>query len=385
MMSGQDFVLIDRQADLAAAAEEIGRAPVVAVDTESDSLYRYRERVCFMQIGVGSHAWLVDTLAVRDLAPLKPVFEGPQTKVLHGADYDLSCLFRDFGFRFQNVFDTMIAAQLLGREQLGLAALVREFFGIELDKTLTRHDWGSRPLEPRHLRYLVDDVVHLTGVLERLSAELAANDLEEEAQIEFARLLASIGPKEHFDPEGFRSIRGAHALDRQGLSILRELYLLRDRLAARADRPPFKVFGNQQLIEIATMTPRDFDALRRATGFPEHLVRRFGRVLLEAVDTGVRNQAQVQYRIRSKDPRPSDEQLVWVDMLKGWRREASARDRRTTMAILPNHLLHKIAELRPTTIGQLREIPFFGERRLARYGEQILGATRGDIGRLTAG
>jgi ribonuclease D len=379
MMRGADFVLIDRQADLAAAAEEIGKAAVVAVDTESDSLYRYRERVCFLQIGVGSHAWLVDTLAVRDLGPLKTVFEGPQTKVLHGADYDLSCLFRDFGIRFRNVFDTMIAAQLLGREQLGLAALVREFFGVELDKSLTRHDWGSRPLEPRHLRYLVEDVVYLTGVLERLSAELATHDLEEEAALEFERLVASTGPKQAFDPEGFRSIRGAHALDRQALSILREVYLLRDRLAARADKPPFKVFGNQQLLEIADTAPSDLEGLRRATGFPEHLVRRFGRPILEAVDAGVRNQGQIAYRIRSKDPRPSDEQLAWVDVLKTWRREASARDGRTTMAILPNHLVYRVAELRPSTLAQLEEIPFFGKRRLARYGEQILLATHGGL------
>ena len=270
-------MLIDRAEDLAAAAAEIREAAVVAIDTESDSLYRYRERVCFLQIGVDQQAWLVDTLALKDLDPLRPILEGPQLKVLHGADYDLSCLFRDFNVRFSNVFDTMIAAQLLGREHLGLAALVREFFGIEIDKALTRHDWGMRPLEARHLRYLVEDVVHLTGVLEHLTAELDAQDLREEASIEFERLLASIGPKTPFDPEGFRSIRGAHLLSRESLSILRELYLLRDRLAERADKPPFKVFGNHQLLEMATGAPRDFDGLRRTSGFPEHLVRRFGQ------------------------------------------------------------------------------------------------------------
>src|SRR4029079_14982483 len=123
MMRGSDYVLIDRASDLEAAAAEIAQASVVAIDTESDSLYSYRERVCFLQIGVESHAWLGDTLAVRALAPLRPMFEGPQLKVLHGADYDLSCLFRDFDVRMANVFDTMIAAQLIGREHLGLAAL----------------------------------------------------------------------------------------------------------------------------------------------------------------------------------------------------------------------------------------------------------------------
>jgi ribonuclease D len=376
MMRGADFAIIDRTADLLAVMPALRDAPVLALDTESDSLYRYRERVCFLQIAVGAQAWLVDTLAIRDLEPLRPVFEGPQMKVFHGADYDLSGIFRDFGMRLTNVFDTMIAAQLLGREQLGLAALVLEFFGAELDKTLTRHDWGERPLHQKHLRYLVEDVVHLTGVRNRLAAELEQHDLVEESEIEFARLLGSIGPRAPFDPEGFRHLRGAHALPRESLSVLRELYLLRDKLAARADKPPFKVLGNHQLLEISLSLPRDFDALGAATGLPDHLLRRFGSSLLDAVDAGVRNQANVPLRVRSKGARPPEIQLAWVDTLKAWRREASERDRRTTMAILPNHLLHRLAEIRPSTLSQLAEIPLFGKRRLERYGEQILHATR---------
>jgi ribonuclease D len=376
MMRGSDFVIVEQIGDLQAAVPALQAAPVLAIDTESDSLYRYRERVCFLQIAVGSQAWLIDTLAVRDLELLQPIFEGPQIKVLHGADYDLSGLFRDFGSRFENVFDTMIAAQLLGREQLGLAALVREFFGAELDKTLTRNDWGQRPLHERHVRYLVEDVVHLTGVRERLAEELENADLVEESDIEFARLLASIGPRAPFDPEGFRNIRGAHLLSRDRLSVLRELYLLRDKLAARADKPPFKVLGNHQILEIASLLPSDIEGIRSATGLPEHLLRRFGPLILDAVDAGVRNQGNVPLRVRSRGTRPPEIQLAWVDTLKAWRREASARDRRTTMAILPNHLLHVLAEIRPSSLEELEEIPLFGKRRLERYGQQILLATR---------
>jgi ribonuclease D len=376
MKRGTDYTTIDREEDLVAVVPELQAARVLALDTESDSLYRYQERVCFLQIAVGTQAWLVDTLAVRNLEPLRGIFEGPQLKVFHGADYDLSCMLRDFGFRFANVFDTMIAAQLLGREQLGLAALDREFYGVELDKSLTRHDWGARPLEPRHVRYLVEDVVHLTGVYEHVSRELAAQDLLEEASLEFERLLQSIGPKAPFDPEGFRSIRGANTLGRAGLSILRELYLLRDKMAARADKPPFKVFGNHHLIAIAEAAPLDLDALWRATRFPSHMMRRFGDVLLDAVEAGLDNQEQVPLRNRPKGTRPPEIQVAWVDALKAWRRDASERDRRTTMAILPNHLLFKIADLRPTTLTELAQVPLLGNRRLERYGEQILAAVR---------
>jgi ribonuclease D len=378
MKRGPDWVIVDRTDDLVTTVlPALRQAPAIALDTESDSLYRYRERVCFLQIGVGPQAFLIDTLALPDIEPLRPLLEGPQLKILHGADYDMSGLFRDYEVRLSNVFDTMIAAQLLGREQLGLAALVREYFGAELDKSLTRHDWGERPLQDRHIRYLAEDVIHLTGIHERLAAELAAHDLVEESQIEFARLLGSIGPRAPFDPEGFRHIRGAHTLSREGLSILRELYFFRDRLASRADKPPFKILGNQHLVEIAHTAPRTIEALRDVTHLPDHVLRRLGPGILGAVEHGLGNQANVPLRIRTKGARPSEVQLAWVDTLKAWRREASARDRRTTMAILPNHLLNRLAELRPATLAELAEIPLFGKRRLERYGQQILSATRG--------
>ena len=115
MTSGSDFVFVDRPADLEAALPALEKAAVLAIDTESDSLYRYRERVCFVQIGVGGHAWLIDTLAVRDLEPLRAIFEGPQIKVFHGADYDLAGLFRDFEIRVESGGDR-IALELSGPE-----------------------------------------------------------------------------------------------------------------------------------------------------------------------------------------------------------------------------------------------------------------------------
>lgn len=376
MKRGHDFVIVERSDELAGLVPRLLEAPALAIDTESDSLYRYRERVCFLQIAVGPEAYIVDTLAVTNLDALRPVFEGPQLKIFHGADYDLSCLYRDFSIRVNNPFDTMIASQLIGREQLGLAALVREFAGVELDKSLTRHDWGERPLEDRHVRYLVDDVVHLTGVQSHIARELEEHDLVEEADVEFARLLGSIGPRAPFDTEGFRYIRGAHTLGRQALSILRELYLYRDGLAAKADKPPFKILGNHQLLDIAAAAPRGFDALRVATRMPDHLLRRFGSGLLDSVAAGIDNVQNVPLRLKSTTPRPPESHHLWTETLKSWRREASARDRRTTMAILPNHLLNRIAELRPTTFAQLAAMPLFGRRRLARYGDEILAATR---------
>lgn len=371
-----DFVHLADQAAFDACAGVFRDAEVLAVDTESDSLYRYRERVCFLQIGVGGKAYLVDTLAVRDLGAFADACANPaQTKVLHGADYDVSCLRRDFGIRFANLFDTMIASQLVGREQLGLAALVREFYGVELDKSLTTHDWGRRPLEEKYVRYLADDVVFLEGLRRSLLDELGRHDALEEASIEFRRVSAAAASREPFDPEGFRRIKGARDLNRVGLSALRALCVIRDRAAAAEDRPPFKILGNHVLLDVARRLPRTPAELRAAVGVNDYVLRRHGEAILAAVREGVATAETLALRPPRTEPRPSDEQLSVAEALRAWRKEAARKDGRTTMLVLPNHLLNRVADALPRTIGDLVRLPDFGAARAARYGPEIVAIT----------
>ncbi len=373
----RDFDYVDDQASFDALAPILRAATLLTIDTESDSLYRYKERVCFVQIGLGRRAILVDTLAVRDLSVLAEICADPsKLKVLHGADYDVNCLRRDFGIRFENLFDTMIASQLIGREQLGLAALVREFFGVELDKTLTTHDWGRRPLETKYIRYLADDVVYLEEIHRSLAAELLACDAVEEATLEFRRVANANSVRGVFDPEAFRRIKGARDLDQTGLSILKELNIVRDRLAAAEDKPPFKIISNQSMIDVGRFQPRDPTALRRIQGFTDHVLRKLAPFVLEAVQKGIAGAADVPLRLRAAGPRPSEACLSAEETLKSWRKEASFRDRRTTVLILPNYLLAQAAQALPKTVEELAAaVPDFGHKRLARYGQEIVAIT----------
>jgi ribonuclease D len=147
-----------------------GRA--IALDSESDSLHHHREKVCLIQVAdAQGHAWLVDTLARPDLAPLGGIVSDPSVvKVLHGADYDVVTMKRDFGFTFAGIFDTMIAARFLGMPAIGLQALARAELGVELSKDSQRDDWSVRPLTPRQERYALADVQHLLVLHERLEA-----------------------------------------------------------------------------------------------------------------------------------------------------------------------------------------------------------------------
>ncbi len=260
--------------------------PVVALDTESNSFHVYRERVCLLQISTPSDDYVVDPLAV-DVRLLGEVLCDGREVVLHGADYDVRCLRREYGWRLPRLFDTMAAARRLGQPGLGLSAVVEAHFGVKLSKAFQRSDWGQRPLTPDQIAYAALDTHYLLPLHARLSAELAARGALEAARHEFARI-ASAEPRERvFDPEGYRRIKGLRELDAAGVRIVRALYLAREERARSADRPPFKVLGDHTMLELARLRPVSPAALREVHGVTPSVIRRMGDAILEAVRAGI--------------------------------------------------------------------------------------------------
>src|SRR5688572_29252584 len=184
------FQYVEHAEILDDAVKGVARARAVAVDTEADSMHSFFEKVCLVQLATDAgEAWVVDPLALRELEGLGRCFRDPAVmKVFHGADFDVMSLRRDFQFGFANIFDTMVASQLLGDEKLSLQNLVERFFGVVLEKAYTRCDWGRRPLDARQLEYCYLDVAYLVPLMEIQKGRLAEADLTEEAAIEFERL-----------------------------------------------------------------------------------------------------------------------------------------------------------------------------------------------------
>ena len=195
-------VLVTGPQALRLLARTLNNQEIIAVDTESNSLYAYQEQVCLIQFSTLEGDYLVDPLALEDLSALGEVFANPKVeKVFHAAEYDLICLQRDFDFRFENLFDTMIAARVLGREAVGLAAMLGEHFGIEVDKRHQRANWGRRPLAAEMLAYAQQDTHYLIELSARMRAELeasgrwalAAEDFERLAHANYAGALKRAG------------------------------------------------------------------------------------------------------------------------------------------------------------------------------------------------
>src|SRR5256885_1767356 len=271
------MIWIDQQPQLDRALERVAESRVVAVDTEADSLHSYFDKVCLIQISVPGEDLVVDPLRKLDLGRFGDLLGNRDiTKVLHGADYDLRILNRDFGFTPANLVDTMICSQLLGYEAIGLAALLERHFALKLDKTHQRADWAQRPLPRNMLEYAATDTRHLIALADKLRAELEALGRWEWAVEEFARLENVRFEKEEVE-EPFRRLKGLGSLDRRALFIVRELYDLRDALARKADRPPFKIFGNEIILESARVKPATSEALEAVKPLGPSQRGRFGR------------------------------------------------------------------------------------------------------------
>jgi len=279
------MIFINEQRPLDLALDRVAAQPEVAVDTEADSLHSYFDKVCLIQISVPGEDLIIDPLKRVDLSRFGALLADRNvTKILHGADYDLRILNRDFGFTIANVIDTMVCAQLLGYEAIGLAALLDRHFGIKVDKTHQRADWSQRPLPRDMLEYAATDTRHLLDLVSRLRDELRALGRWEWALEEFSRLEMIRWAEKDDEGEPFRRLKGLGGLDRRTLAIVAALYNYRDRRARDADRPPFKIFSNDAIMETAKLRPQtDADLPKVKALSPPHR-QRHGREIVRLVN-----------------------------------------------------------------------------------------------------
>ena len=256
-----------------------------ALDTEADSFHHYFEKVCLVQVGLGPDAFLADPLAGIDLAPLFSRLAA-RPLLMHGADYDLRLLYRGYGFRASELFDTMIAAQLVGAKEIGLAALLAARVGVSLDKAHQRADWSERPFSAAMSAYAAADVVHLPALVASLRNDLEATGRLAWHAEECARLAGTGFPSERaVDPENDWRVKGSNGVSDRERAFVRALWAVRDARARSLDRPPFRVLTNERLLAAATLAAKGERDLAKLFPGPRPLPPAFAQALREALET----------------------------------------------------------------------------------------------------
>lgn len=360
--------LITQPAALRDLAAILSREEKVAVDTESNSLYAYQEQVCLIQFSIPGSDYLVDPLALTDLTPLAPIFNNPNIeKIFHASEYDLICLKRDFGFNFKNIFDTFTAARILGREAVGLGAMLESEFFVEVNKRYQRANWGQRPLPPHLLAYAQIDTHYLIPLRDRLAAELAQKNLSLLAQEDFNRVCLINGHTDEKNNDWWR-INGASDLSPQKAAVLQELCHFRDRLAQRLNQPLFKVYNDRTLLALALECPKSLDELRDLEILSSRQFNRDGEAILASIKKGLTSSPV----FANRPQRPCEQFLVRLEKLRKWRKAAGEKMGVSSDIILPRDLLFEIAESAPAGKAELHAIMKRVPWRMDQFGDQII-------------
>ena len=355
---------------------ELRRAPAVAVDTEADSFFSYREKVCLVQLSTRERDWLVDPLAGLDLAPLGELLADPDVrKVFHDGEYDVLILKREHGFEFRNLFDTRVAAAALGSPNPGLASVLEAHFGLRLDKAMQRSNWGARPLEDRQIAYAQLDTHYLLDLMDRQVEELERLERRMVVDAECARLERLEPVPARFDPDEWVRVKGARTLTPPQRRALRELFVARDELSRDADVPPFRVVQNPALVEVARAMPRNVRELSRVGSLSHGQLRRHGEVLMEALRRA-RELGPIT-TFPTLPPRDGtagldETQVELYERLKTWRKGAAGEMDMDASLVVNRHALVEIARRSPRDVESLAEIDELADWQLERFGEELV-------------
>lgn len=233
--------------DFLNSCDKIDGKKVCAIDTEADSLHRYKESLCLIQFSAGSECVLIDPLETEDLGPLN-LYLRDAIVWMHGADYDMTMLKREFGHIPPTVYDTQIGARLLGVRKFGLGNLVEHYFGVVLSKSSQKADWGKRPLSEKMIDYALNDVRYLLDMGQKIVDQLKEKGRYDWFTESCEAARTKVAERNDSKDDQWR-ISGSGKLDSYGLACLRELWNWRDKEAESWDRPSFMVAPNRQLIE----------------------------------------------------------------------------------------------------------------------------------------
>jgi ribonuclease D len=355
--------------------ESIAHVHEVALDTEGASYHRFVDRIYLIQLSTRDAHAIIDPLGVERPERLGALLQRRDVEVVfHDADYDLRLLHQDYGWHPSAIFDTRIAAQLLGHRAFGLAALLERYFDVRLDKKHQRADWSMRPLTADMLEYAAQDTLHLLPLRDRLREELERAGRWSWAAEEFERLEGTRWD-ETDSADAWMRTKGARDLARRELAVLRELVRWRDAVAAELDRATFRVVGNEALLEAARLHPRSAEELLRVKGMPRSMVERRGGEIVAAVRRGLEVPEKELPRFPRAPRWDRDPDFdARVAALKTVRDDMAKRLDLDPGVLCARERLEAVARRNPSSPAELAEVRELRRWQIEVLGEQFLRA-----------
>ena len=362
--------IVTEPAALAQACAALRRSTRVALDTEFMRERTYHAQLCLVQLADTERIVVVDPIACSELGPLHALLtDSAVLKVLHSGRQDLEIFAQQMGSVPAPLFDTQVAASLLGLgDQIGYANLVQRLCSVTLEKLHTRIDWSVRPLPPGAMEYASDDVRYLLAVHDALCAELGQRERLQWLEAEFAQL-AKLDSYRTDPADAWRKVRGHQRLTEPQRARLATLAAWRERTALELDRPRGWVLKDDVIIDIARRNPADAQALAELRDMPPAVVKRRGAEILAALATAGGADAPAPEPLR---PRLTPEQDGLVDLLAALTRKRAA-EHGVAVANLATR-----KELERLVLGE-RELEVLAGWKRATVGEALLAALDGKI------
>jgi ribonuclease D len=368
-----NYEIIRTAAELENLAGRLQKEKTIGVDLEADSMYHFKEKVCLVQIATRDINAVIDSLQIRDLSALKPIFNhGEIRKVFHGADYDIRSLFRDFQIIVNNLFDTQLACRFLGIKETSLEAVLRKRYQINLNKKFQRKDWSRRPLPEEMMTYAAEDVRYLVPLAQHLESKLKLMGrlswVAEECEH-----LSKVRPVEGEPGALFLHFKGAGKLDRPSLAVLEALLQFRKKIGRKKDKPLFRIVSNGSLMNLAAAKPMSLKHLKKTNALSPDQINMYGREIVAAVKAA-RNIADSALPVypRKRPPAVSAQIGKRVKALRNWRDFQAKKLDIDPALILTNALISTLATQNPLRINELSKIAEMKKWQRNTFGKDVV-------------
>ncbi len=369
------YTFVDTQTSFEQLIDKLRSKKYISIDTESNSLFAYRGRLCLLQLAAENIHAIVDTLKV-DITSFEILLVDKNIeKIFHSAESDIKTLKLAFKTNIRNIFDVMLAAKYMGIRKCGLDTMVSEHFDVKLNKKFQKANWGARPLSNEMLDYAINDVRYLKKLKDIFHSKLKRNDFLNEITEEFVKLTKLEPQESKFDRNGYLSYGMSRNLNMLSLAVLKELYSAREKAAAKLDVPSFKIISEDLMIRLSKNPNHALANLTEYKGITRYVDNMHGAWIKDAIKRGLKekivsipkkvilSKEKIEYFQKVKER---------IKKLKRWRIETAKKRNMLSEVIIEGEILEKIACRNPKTEEELMKINGFLPAKLNLYGKEII-------------